>query len=133
MRERSRSKGHVRQPTASGAAGVAWLPFRVGGAVSQTEGGCCPSQSWFETGGRARQSLSVATAPLPGLAVPARPRPASHRTPGSQARLPARFAPGSQQPAPVLVLTAAPSPPPCHCTANGRRSTSMKRLGPSTP
>ena len=34
---------------------------------------------------------------------------------------------------PVLVLTAAPSPPPCHCTANGRRSTSMKRLGPSTP
>lgn len=44
--------------------GVVVVGARV--VVGGMEGGCCPSRSRFESGGRARLSLSVAAAPLPG-------------------------------------------------------------------
>lgn len=48
---------------------------RKAGAVSQTEGGCCPSPSRLESGGRAEAVVVCCRGPASGLGCPCQPRP----------------------------------------------------------
>ena len=76
--------------------------------------------------------LSCCRGRASGLGCLCRPRPRLPSDPWVPGPA-TRPTPGPPQSAADPARTAAPRQPPCPCTANGRRSTSMKRPGPSTP
>lgn len=81
---------------------------------------------------RLRRSTQTRLAPLP-LGPPRPPAPLGRALRSHQPRAELSSGPISAEPAAPLSPSGAPSAEPCRCTANGRRSTNMRRPGPYTP